>query len=112
MAAMQKLQLVILAALLAGCAGGAPPSPATTASVAGAVTLVQTVTAEIAAACSEIAPFLPLAGAIPIIGVYVVPGVQLACNTDAGLQKLAGDPSSATWLGEQLQILKTALHRK
>lgn len=92
---------------LAACTTGSPPSSATQAQVAK----VASVTASIAAGCQEALPLAMLAGAIPTIGPFVAAGVQVACRTDAGIAKLTADPSSAEWLGQQVEILKQAVGR-
>jgi hypothetical protein len=66
-------------------------------------------TSAIAIACADAMPLVPLALGIPTVGPFVAAGVQVACGTNAGLAKLAADPSSAEWLGQQIAIMKAAL---
>lgn len=99
-----------LALSLGACASQAiSPQNAATASSLVAQANAKSVAVE--AACAEAQPLLPAAGLIPVIGGYVAAGVQVGCNTAAGLAKLTADPTSAVWLGEQIQIMKNALGR-
>jgi hypothetical protein len=72
---------------------------------------VQKVSAAVEAGCADARPLLPLAGLIPVVGGYIAAGVDVACNTQAGLAKLAADPSSAEWLCQQVQMMKDALRK-
>ncbi len=58
----------------------------------------------ITAACTDIAPVLVVAGVIPAAGT-IAAGVQVGCFTAEGIAKLAADPASAVWIGQQKQIL-------
>jgi hypothetical protein len=70
---------------------------------------IQDTSAAVQAGCAEALPLANLAIFIPTIGPAVAAGVQVGCGTASGVAKLVGDPSSAAWLGQQSQILKTAL---
>ena len=62
-------------------------------------------TARIAMLCQDVLPLAGLASIIPE-GEIVALGVRAACATDAGIAKLAADPSSAEWLNRQAAILR------
>lgn len=91
---------------LAGCAMvPVPVTPATQSTV----TTIGADAAAVQQACAEATPLAALASAIPVVGIYVAAGVQVGCNTADGIAKLTSDPTSAAWLGEQIELLKTAL---
>lgn len=66
-------------------------------------------TSQIASACAEVLPLANLAIGIPTVGPFIAAGVQVGCATDAGIAKLAADPSSQAWLGEQKAKLAAVL---
>jgi hypothetical protein len=67
--------------------------------------------AAVAQACAVALPYASAALAIPTVGPFVAAGVQVGCMTNAGLAKLAADPSSVAWLNQQTAMLKQALGR-
>lgn len=69
---------------------------------------VNTAASAVQAGCAEALPLANAAIGIPTAGPFIATGVQAGC-TAAGVAKLASDPSSAAWLGEQSQMLKDAL---
>jgi hypothetical protein len=58
----------------------------------------------ITVACEDARPVLAVAGAIPAAGVIAI-GLQVACFSAEGIARLAADPASAVWIGQQKQIL-------
>ena len=70
------------------------------------------VSAELQSACALALPLAQMATPIPTIGPFVATGVTVGCGTAQGLAKLAADPTSAAWVGEQMQMLKQALGQK
>lgn len=70
------------------------------------------VSAELQAACALAMPLAQMATPIPTVGPFIATGVVAGCGTATGLAKLAADPTSAAWVGEQMQMLKTAMGMK
>lgn len=70
---------------------------------------VQSGTAAVENACNAAMPFVPLTIGIPTVGPFVAAGVQAGCATNAGIAKLAADPSSVQWLQQQQAIMQRAL---
>lgn len=68
------------------------------------------VSAELQTACALAMPLAQMATPLPTVGPFIAAGVTAGCGTAQGLAKLAADPASAAWLGEQMQMLKAALH--
>ena len=98
--------IIFTAIILSGCAAApVTVSPATSGDVAA----VASDAAAVQAACAEAMPYAAAAAFIPIVGTYVAAGVQVGCSTADGIAKLIADPTSAAWLGAQLQLLKNAL---
>ncbi len=58
----------------------------------------------VTAACTDAAPVLAVAGAIPAAGTVAL-GLQVGCFSAEGIARLAADPASAVWIGQQKQIL-------
>jgi hypothetical protein len=72
-------------------------------------TQVQDTTAQIGAVCATVQPLASEALALPTVGPFVAAGVLVGCTTDAGIARLATDPSSAAWLNQQAAMLHSAL---
>lgn len=103
---MQKLCTIAVMLALAACSTAPIPiSPATQATVLA----LASDAAAVQSACAEALPLASLAAIIPVVGAYVAAGVQVGCDTANGVAKLTADPSSAAWLGEQIQMLKQAM---
>ena len=70
------------------------------------------VSAELQTACALAMPLAQIAAPLPTVGPFIAMGVTAGCGTAEGLAKLAADPASAAWVGEQMQMLKAALGQK
>src|SRR5438067_1946401 len=64
---------------------------------------------KVAVACQIAMPLASSALALPMAGPFIAAGVVMGCATDAGIARLAADPSSAQWLDQQATMLKDAL---
>lgn len=56
-------------------------------------------------ACNDAMAIANIAGLVPGVGA-IVPYINVGCGTAEGLAKLAADPSSAQWVGEQIGTIK------
>lgn len=106
---MTRFLPLSLAIALSACG---TPSPVVTASTSAGVAKLSSDLDAVNAGCKEAVPLANLADIIPVVGTYIAAGVNIACTTEAGVNKLLADPSSATWLGTQIQMLKNALGKK
>ena len=96
-----KIVALSLAALLTAC---------TAAQLQQASNTAAGVSAELQTACALAMPLAQMATPLSTVGPFIAMGVTAGCGTAQGLAKLAADPASAAWLGEQMQMLKAALH--
>lgn len=95
---MKPLILILAVLALSGCAAERTVRDVTVG--ADAVHL----------ACSEAVPVAQMAVLIPGAGA-IAQGVVVGCQTADGLARLAAEPTSAAWLGEQTQMLKDLIAR-
>lgn len=100
-----KFRFAALGAMLLGV------SACTQATVTRDLGYVADATASVQAACALAQPLADMAAALPVVGPFVAAGVTVGCTTSSGIAKLASDPSSAAWLGQQAQIMHDALVR-
>lgn len=104
---MRNIAIVGLA-FLAACSTS-PLTPEQNAAVAVDAARVQARAARVQAGCDRAMPLVPFALAIPVIGKYVAPGVQVGCLTAEGLAKLAADDQGSVWIGRQEEIMKAGI---
>lgn len=97
-----SVSLAALGLVLAGCSA---------ATVQRDLGYVADSSATLKAACDLATPLAAMAAGLPTIGPFVAAGVTVGCTTVDGINKLAADPTSAAWLGQQSQIMKDALAR-
>lgn len=72
---------------------------------------VESATTKIGAVCARVTPLAAKALALPTVGPFIAAGVWAGCATDAGIARLAADPSSVAWLDKQAVMLHSALGR-
>lgn len=100
---MKIIAIVVFAAgLVAAC---------TAAQLQQATNTAAGVSVELQTACALAMPLAQMATPLPTVGPFIAMGVTAGCGTAQGLAKLAADPSSAAWVGEQMAMLKAALHK-
>ena len=59
--------------------------------------------------CRRALPLAQAAAPLPVVGPYIAAGVTVGCATADGLSRLRADANSATWLAEQIGLLRAAL---
>lgn len=64
----------------------------------------EVVSSEIQIACSDVMPLTQIAALVPGAN-SIAAGVNIGCTTAEGIARLAADPTSAVWLGQQKQML-------
>lgn len=72
---------------------------------------ISTGTDRVAAACAAVMPLAQQAAMLPPYGPAVAAFALAACGSNAGIARLAADPTSAAWLDEQAAQLRAILHR-
>ena len=72
---------------------------------AGLTSFVNRVDPILRTACADAMAVANLAGLIPGVGA-IVPYIHAGCATEAALVKLALDPSSTQWVGQQIGAIK------
>ncbi len=61
--------------------------------------------ATLQAACTDAIAIANIAGLVPGVGA-IVPYITAGCATAEGIARLAADPSSTQWLGQQIGAIK------